>query len=79
MTGLTVLCLDRNRISDIRPVSGMKMLEQLHLKGNQVRNIESLAPLTNLMLINLRNNQITDVKPLSGLITGSVKYFPFWL
>ena len=60
--------LDRNQISNLRPLAGLVNLEILELKGNQIVDISPLMNLANLERLMLIGNHIDDISPLAGLI-----------
>lgn len=55
------------KIGDLGPISTLKNLERLNLKGRKIENIFALAKLTNLQELNLDDNLIADVSPLVQL------------
>ena len=61
--------LEENQIRDIRPLTGLKQLEELYLSGNQIKNkgVPLLANLTELRMLSLNANQISNIKPLTSL------------
>lgn len=61
------LSQEENRISDLRPLSGLVHLEILTLSHNQVTDIHPLAGLKNLQTLWLEGNGIQDFNPLSNL------------
>jgi len=67
MPNLSVLDLGENRISDLRPISGLRQLEGLGLDGNQISDIGPLSGLTQLVVLWLCYNQISNLQPLAGL------------
>ena len=66
-TGLIVLNLYSNRISDLSPLAGLTVLRNLVLTDNQLSDVSSLAGLTTLESLVLDENQLSDVSPLAGL------------
>jgi internalin A len=64
---LTTLNLGGNKISDVKPLSGLTNLTLLDLSLNQISDVKPLAGLTNLTDLDLLGNRIRDVKPLAGL------------
>jgi internalin A len=66
---LTDLDLDRNEISDLKPLAGLTKLTTLYLGSNQISDMKPLAGLTNLNYLWLGGNQIAvkvcPVKPAS--------------
>ena len=66
-TGLTVVILSVNKISDVSLLSGLTSLYHLELHDNQISDISALSSLTALDSLYLSNNQISDISSLSGL------------
>ena len=66
-TGLTVLELGDNAITDIAPLSGLTNLRGLHLYENALTDVTLLSGLTGLTSMDFAYNEITEVAPLSGL------------
>ena len=66
-TGLTILNLKGNQISDLTPLANLTKLRNLSLGGNQISGIGPLANLINLRELHLTNNSVMDVSPLSHL------------
>jgi internalin A len=67
---LNILKLDRNLISDLRPIGKLTKLVILDLSNNQIRDVTPLANLTILGFVKLSNNrQLSDIKPLASLTT----------
>ena len=67
LSSLTKLSLERNEISDIKPLESLTNLTRLDLWNNKISDIKPLASLTNLTVLNLSDNQISDIKPLAFL------------
>ncbi|MEG4291571.1 leucine-rich repeat domain-containing protein, partial [Microcoleus sp. D2B6] len=67
LSSLTVLVLDNNQISDIKPLESLANLTFLNLIANQINDIKPLESLTSLTVLFLDNNQISDIKPLESL------------
>ena len=63
----TELNLNRNQISDIKPLESLTNLKWLDLGNNQISDIKPLQSLTNLRDLFLNDNQISDIKPLQSL------------
>jgi len=59
--------LSDNMISDLSPLFGLSLLEELNLSDNQIGDIEVLSNLKNLKSLNLANNAIEDISPLFDL------------
>lgn len=64
---LKELNLERNRIVDIGPLSGLPNLSTLHLGWNRIENIETLPDLPRLTRLSLKGNKIKDISRLGGL------------
>ncbi len=67
LSNLTELNLNRNKITDITPLSALTNLTSLNLYCNQITDITGLSTLTNLTSLTLSENQITDITGLSAL------------
>ncbi|MFZ4727610.1 MAG: leucine-rich repeat domain-containing protein, partial [Pseudanabaena sp.] len=63
----SVLYLEYNQISDIKPLAGLTNLTELYLSINEITDIRPLEGLTNLTKLYLSINEITDIRPLEGL------------
>ena len=74
LTGLTVLSLANNQISDLAPLAGLTGLTILDLANNQISELAPLAGLTGLTRLYLRGNQISELAPLAGL-TGLTELY----
>jgi hypothetical protein len=59
--------LSDNFISDLTPLFGLSLLENLNLSGNEIENIDVLSNLINLKSLNLSNNNIDDISALMEL------------
>ncbi len=59
--------LNKNRIVDISPLSGLGNLVWLNLGSNQLVDLVPLSGLTGLQTAILYGNRIVDISPLSGL------------
>ena len=66
-TGLTILNLKGNHISDLTPLANLTKLRNLALGENRITNIKPLANLIELRELHLTNNSVIDVSPLSHL------------
>lgn len=69
MAGLievTDLRLRRNRIVDISPLRGLRLLRILELRSNRIAGIAALEWLTELERLVLSDNQIVDLAPLAA-------------
>ena len=67
LNGLSILNLNGNQISDVKPLASLTNLTDLNLSFNQISDVKPLANLTNLTELYLWDNQISDVKPLAVL------------
>ena len=67
LTGLEVLHLNNNSISDVAPLANLRELKELSLIGNPIQSIEALAGLTRLEHLNLWATEVSDISPLAGL------------
>ena len=54
-------------ISDLAPLAGLTLLEQLYLDYNEVVGIEPLAGLESLTDLGLSHNEVAEIGPLAGL------------
>ena len=68
-TSLNVLELSNKDLTDadIKPLTEMTNLTELHLTGNQITDVSVLGGLTNLTVLTLRDNQIADISALRNL------------
>jgi Leucine-rich repeat (LRR) protein/tRNA A-37 threonylcarbamoyl transferase component Bud32 len=64
---LTHLSVCDNRISDISPLYGMKMLQDLDISNNPISDITGLAALTRLDTLNISSTLVTDLSPIAGM------------
>jgi internalin A len=72
---LTVLDLNWNDISDVRPLAGLTALTVLDLDDNNVTSLSSLSSLTELTVLEVKYNNVMDLSPLvanTGLGPGDV-------
>jgi internalin A len=67
LSSLTQLVLEKNKISDIKPLESLTNLTWLSLEKNKISDIKPLESLTNLTWLFLGENQISDIKPLQSL------------
>jgi internalin A len=56
-----------NRISDLRPLEGMTLLNTLYAENNQIQDLTPLQKMKDLTSLNLRSNLIYDLEPLRSL------------
>ena len=70
----SVLYLEYNQISDIKPLAGLTNLTELYLSINEITDIRPLEGLTNLTKLSLARNKVSDIKPLAGLTKLIVLY-----
>lgn len=61
------LDVSNNMISDLLPLSELKLLEELNLSDNQVGFIDDITNLKRLKSVRLSNNYIEDLSPLLEL------------
>ncbi len=66
-TKLRVLHLDKNPITNLRPLANLINLDRLSLVENGISDITPLAGLTKLRVLHLSRNPITDLRPLANL------------
>ena len=70
-TNLRALHLSKNPITDLRPLSNLTRLVELHFWHVPVRptnlDLRPLANLINLEMLSLEGNWISDIRPLMGL------------
>jgi hypothetical protein len=64
---LSYLDINRNLISDLRPLSSLTSLEVLALQVNRISDLKPLSGLTNLYHLDLGVNQISNLSPLTSL------------
>ena len=67
-TKLRALHLDKNPITDLRPLANQINLEKLSLVENGISDITPLAGLTKLRVLHMSRNPITDLRPLANLV-----------
>ena len=67
LTGLKVLQMQGNSISDISALKGLTSLTRLYLNSNSISDISALEDLTALTTLFLNNNDIIDISPLEDL------------
>ncbi|SFE72155.1 cell wall-binding repeat-containing protein [Peptostreptococcus sp. D1] len=68
MKKLKILYLqDLRLISDLKPLSGLKSLQQLTVRNNKISDVTPLSNLTNLKWLHLYKNNISDISSLSNL------------
>ena len=66
-TGLRVLNLDNNKITDITPLQGLPQLAELSLSYTQVADLRVLATVKTLRKLWVFSAPATDLSPLRGL------------
>ena len=59
--------VNRNKISDYSPLTGLTQLSVLNLSFNALTDVSFLPGLTQLRTLHLSNNTISDVSPLANL------------
>ncbi|XP_066485359.1 leucine-rich repeat-containing protein 46 [Tiliqua scincoides] len=67
LTSLSILRLDRERISCIANLQGFQQIHSIYLQENQIEKIENLSCLPNLKFLSLAGNHIHRVENLQGL------------
>ncbi len=68
-TGLTILNLSGNQISDLTPLANLTKLRNLALGENHISDIKPLANLIEMRELHLTTNMVVDVSPLANLMT----------
>lgn len=63
---LASLELAGNRISDVKPLAGLRQLQYVHLASNRIADVTSLGTLPSLQYIQLESNQVVDAAPLAS-------------
>ena len=71
---LDSLELEKNKISDISPLSGLTKMDTLNLENNNITDISVLSGMTEMNYLDLSNNKISDISPLSGLTKMDTLY-----
>ena len=66
--------LNKNKISDLKPLKDLANLQSLDFADNTIKDISPLANLKGLQYIELTNNQIEKLEPLSGLTSLTSLY-----
>src|SRR5258706_6740253 len=66
LTGLQVLYIDHNLVTDLSPLADLP-LALLSAGDNQISDVEPLAGIGTLSGLTLLNNDITDASPLGSL------------
>jgi hypothetical protein len=67
LTGLRVVTVLGNQISNIAPLAGLHQLETLDLEQNRVYTIAALSGLSRLKEVGLHRNYVADISPLTNL------------
>jgi len=65
--GLLEIKLDKNQVSDLKPLKELTLLQSLHLPDNKISDLSPLAGLVKLQYLDVENNQVADLKPLAKL------------
>ena len=67
-TGLKVLIVGGNELSDLRPLSGLQTLQYLDISGQNITDLTPVSGLTGLLALDASDNAISSVEPLSSLV-----------
>jgi hypothetical protein len=54
-------------LTDLKPLAGLRNLEDLIISANGVRDISVLADFSNLKYLDIAHNRVTDLRPIAGL------------
>jgi Leucine-rich repeat (LRR) protein/uncharacterized protein YjdB len=65
-TGLTLLSLRNQEITDLSPLSGLEQIQYLDFRDNSISSIAPLAGLTALRILILDDNDVADISALAG-------------
>ena len=77
LSALREVNLNRNQISDLTPLSGLRYLERLLLDDNQVGDLRPVAELTRLRHLWLDRNRVANVQPLENL--HNLEWLTLWV
>ena len=58
---LRLIRLSDNKISDLKPLAGLKLLQSIELNNNQITDISALAELTAVQLLDVSGNQLKNI------------------
>ena len=64
---LLIIDVDKNNISDLRPLSKLSKLEHLNISCNKIESLEPLILLDQLKYLDASWNKIVDISPLKNL------------
>ena len=64
---VTYVDLEGSQVSDLKPIAGLPMLEELSLSETKVDDITPLANLKHLRWLDLRGTRVSDITPLDEL------------
>ena len=67
-TNVWELKLNKNNISDLRPLSNLKKLRNLEMPGNPILDLSPIANLTQLEFVEFRGWQLFDISHLANLV-----------
>jgi len=65
LPNLRILCVASEQIEDISPLSGLKDLFQVELRGNDIRDISPFSEMKSLAAVGLNSNPVQDISPLT--------------
>lgn len=58
---------ENNDISDLTPMSGLKLIQSLTLAGNKIESVEPLANLERMQYLELSRNSVSDISHLAKM------------
>ncbi len=64
---LTHLSLCDNRIADIKPLYGMKLLQELDISNNPISDITGMADFTRLERLNISDTLVSNLDAIAGM------------
>ncbi|GEM_PF-1646714 len=67
LTQLKRLIFNKQRITDLSPLQGLKQLQSLSCGGNKISDLTPVAGLSQLQSLSCWQNQISDLTPVAGL------------
>ncbi len=59
--------LEKNEISDLSQLAGLKLLQSINLAHNQISSIEPLKDLERVQYLQLTGNSIVDIRPIAKM------------